>query len=281
VNVSINPFFYGSYLGETKAMEPGTPINCVKDIAEQLFRVSLDMSLSLPLFYNVVGRSKKESYQCDAVGSIGNLDESYWKRMHTFRLEWEPGEGGYLRWYYDKKFKFGVDGSALQAKMGTVIPSEPSYVIINTAISTSWGFPATPPGCDEYDCKTDKGRCGFAPGFCHTLPATFRVDSVRIYQNKNNTNHSVGCSPPSFPTKKYIIGNEFKYKRATDKHALKDVMVGTGSCKTDKDCGEGVCSKDHRCHCNPHWGGPHCLVRLSMRSCVFHSFLSLLCVCMC
>lgn len=229
VNVSINPFFYGHYLGETKALEP-------------------------------VGRSEKESYQCDSIGAMGNIDATYWTKMHKFRLEWEPGEDGYLRWYYDDEFKYGIEGKSLQNLTGSHIPSEPSYLILNTAISTSWGFPEPPPGCDEYDCNTQSGRCGFDQGFCQTLPATFLIDSVRVYQRKDNPKHTVGCNPKEFPTRKYIEGNEFKYKRMIDKHSLKKIVTGKGQCHSDDQCGEGVCTKYKRCECKPNWQGPHCKV---------------------
>lgn len=66
-NTSINPFFYGTYLAQTKADEP-------------------------------IGRSKAESYQCDAISSMVQIDESFFNRMHNFRLEWEPGYNGSLNW---------------------------------------------------------------------------------------------------------------------------------------------------------------------------------------
>ena len=142
-----------------------------------------------------------------------------------------------------------------------MIPSEPSYVIINTAISTSWGFPATPPGCTEFDCKIPSDQCGFDPGFCHTLPATFLVDHIRIYQNKKNPNHTLGCNPINYPTKKFIEGYAFKYKRLVDKHPLKPIMRGTGSCQRNEQCGEGTCNLyKKKCECHADWKGPHCKV---------------------
>ena len=211
-----------------------------------------------------VGRTAKESYQCDAVGAMGNLGESHFKKMHTYRLEWEPGPDGYLRWYIDGKFMYGIEQSGLD-EYGTQIPQEPSYIIFNTAISTSWGFPATPPGCTEFDCKTSSGQCGFAPGFCRTLPARFKIDSVRLYQNRNNSQHSLGCNPQAFPTRKYILANQDLYKRRfLDKHPLKHVKRGGGSCgstSTSKSCGEeGKCNRRGKCECNHGWTGPHCLV---------------------
>lgn len=36
-----------------------------------------------------VARSKSESYQCDALSSMVQLTETNFKKMHTFRLEWQ------------------------------------------------------------------------------------------------------------------------------------------------------------------------------------------------
>jgi hypothetical protein len=256
VNVSINPFFYGNYLGPTKAKEP-------------------------------VRRSKAESYQCDSIGAMASLNQSYWNEMHKYRLEWEPGEGGYLRWYIDGEFKFGIEQSSLTAAMDTQIPQEPSYLIFNTAVSTSWGFPTPPPGCTKYDCKSVDGRCGMNPGFCQELPASFLIDNVRVYQYKqpldNSTKdkgaptfqHTVGCNPRSHPTKKFIQANAHKYKNLHDKLPLKEVVTGTGECGRGKrrhqrkhhneleteveECGEGHCVRGS-CVCKEGWQGPHCLV---------------------
>lgn len=62
--------------------------------------------------------------------------------------QWQPGPEGYIHWYGDGKFRFGVEQAGLDP-FGTKIPTEPSYLILNTAISTSWGFPNPPPGCTE------------------------------------------------------------------------------------------------------------------------------------
>ena len=60
-NTSINPFFYGTYVGETKKGEPVT-------------------------------RSKKEDFQADAVGAMHQLVPAHFRRMHTFR-----SDGHYVR----------------------------------------------------------------------------------------------------------------------------------------------------------------------------------------
>jgi len=262
-NTSINPFFYGTYLGATKADEP-------------------------------IARSKLESYQCDALSSMVQLTESNFKEMHTFRIEWQPGEDGYIHWYMDGKFRFGIEQAGLNAE-GSKIPNEPSYLILNTAISTSWGFPNPPPGCSLYDCKDPDGQCGFNPGFCKSLPARFLIDHVRVYQNKNDSRQTVGCNPREYPTKRWILAHEYRYMGTAEAHALKPIVTGGNKCTKHSQCGgfddltasqglwspiwstkssvdsaaagyndvfansTGFCYYN-RCKCKDDWQGPHCLV---------------------
>jgi beta-glucan synthesis-associated protein KRE6 len=178
--------------------------------------------------------------------------------MHTFRLEWQPGEKGYVHWYVDNVFKFGIEGEGLK-DMESMIPNEPSYIILNTAISTSWGFPNPPWGCTLYDCKDPDGQCGFNAGFCKSLPAHFKIDYVRVYQNKNDKTQTIGCNPRGYPTKKFIAGHEYRYKLKLDPHPILPIQVGGGKCSSDSACGDGTCHFS-RCRCDPDWTGPHCLV---------------------
>lgn len=166
----------------------------------------------------------------------------------------------------DGKFRFGVEQAGLNP-FQTKIPDEPSYVILNTAISTSWGFPNPPPGCTEYDCKTEAGRCGFNAGFCKTLPAEFKIGHVRVYQNKNDGNQSIGCNPRSHPTKRYIDGHPQKYALQHQRLPLQPVKSGGGRCKDDADCGDGKCSTFGRCKCGGDSTGPHCLVSEQTATC--------------
>ncbi len=52
-------------------------------------------------------RSASESYQCDAISALVQLQMDHFDSMHTFRLEWQPGPRGYIRWYMDGEFRFG------------------------------------------------------------------------------------------------------------------------------------------------------------------------------
>jgi hypothetical protein len=209
---------------------------------------------------SLVSRSKAESYQADAISSMIQLQKDHWDHFHTYRLEWQPGKDGYIHWYMDDKFRFGIEAAGLKEEHSQ-IPNEPSYIIMNTAISTSWGFPQTPPGCDIFDCKDlIKGQCGMFPGFCKTLPAEFHIDFVRVYQKKNDSSQTIGCNPKEYPTKRFIDAHAYRYKGGDQVTPLLPQISGTGHCKKDTDCGEGKCFRK-RCTCNKGWTGPRCLVR--------------------
>ena len=99
--------------------------------------------------------------------------------------------------YLDGQFVYGVDASALQ-KTGASIPEEPMYVILNTAVSSTWGFPTicndvaegkggggdTQGGCpcDCFDCRDPLCQCAVPPDMCANLPASMLIDYVRVYQ---------------------------------------------------------------------------------------------------
>mmetsp|Transcript_36497 Transcript_36497/g.66827 ORF Transcript_36497/g.66827 Transcript_36497/m.66827 type:complete len:360 (+) Transcript_36497:174-1253(+) len=145
---------------------------------------------------------------------------------------------------------YGITGQSLNDKMkGSQIPTEPQYVLLNTAISSSWGFPSPCPAnckCDCFDCKDLSCACGIAPGFCGQVMghAHFLVDHVRVWQAANDTQQKVGCSTPERPSKQWIIGHANWYKDDWDAAPLKPLSVGGGACRTDNDCG-GVVTR-HR-----------------------------------
>jgi hypothetical protein len=232
-NTSINPFFYGTYLAETRPFEPVT-------------------------------RSKEQAFQADAVGVIHQLNDDHFEKPHTFRLEWQPGPGGRLDWFVKDKENSTSDGSdnwiraftlkdqSLAELMGSQIPIEPSYLIMNTAVSSTWGFPYdSPVWCPEcYDCDDPKCACRFYPGFCQMIRSNrtaMYIDSVRVYQSFDDSAHvgaphSLGCDPPDYPTKEWIDGHDYLYSRQPpfgylDRGPLKRIQRGGGNCKTDADCG--------------------------------------------
>jgi len=197
--------------------------------------------------------------------------------MFTLRLEWQPGPGGRLDWYskgYKKVDGMGEvyymtgDGNGkdwvpilsikdeiLNKTMGSQIPIEPSSLIMNTAISSTWGFPYdVPDWCTKcYDCDDPACSCAFHPGFCKVMAkgdVALKIDHIRVYQSKDDTAHvgqphSVGCDPPEYPTREFIRGHEYRYMRNPpfsydDLHPLRRVQRGGGACKKDVECGSEI-----------------------------------------
>lgn len=181
-------------------------------------------------------------------------------------MEWEPphtnGTGGYIRWYLDDEFIYGIRGKVLELTK-TEIPSEPMYLIMNTAVASSWGFPKPcPDGCDCscYQCGNSECTCGLPEGFCDNFPSTFQIDYVRVYQAKN---HILGCSTADRPTEKYIKGHKEDYvdKFEGQKEPLLAIQCGGGYCVDDADCGsstKGMCD-NNKCVCSEGFTGPKCL----------------------
>mmetsp|Transcript_23039 Transcript_23039/g.45542 ORF Transcript_23039/g.45542 Transcript_23039/m.45542 type:complete len:502 (-) Transcript_23039:357-1862(-) len=147
------------------------------------------------------------SAQVDGMGS-----QDLYQAQHTFRLEWEPGEFGFLRWYLDDDFIFEIPAHSLEQQYaglpGRQIPAEPMYLLLNTAMSNNWAAV-----CGDRDGAANGQRCppGSTEYCCRIFPAHFLVDWVRVYQNSNNAAHTVGCSPPKFPTQDFIQANSQLY----------------------------------------------------------------------
>ena len=51
----------------------------------------------------------------------------------------EAGTGGYLRWFLNNGLVMNMDGEALKKRgFGAEITSDPSYILLNTAVSLKW-----------------------------------------------------------------------------------------------------------------------------------------------
>eukprot|EP00804_Cyclotella_cryptica_P029784 CCRYP_020653-RB/>CCRYP_020653-RB protein AED:0.30 eAED:0.30 QI:255/1/1/1/0.66/0.5/4/1655/442 len=232
-----------------------------------------------------------QDYWSDAISYNRQLNASHFGTFHKYRLEWElPEEAnennnytrsyGYLRWFLDNEFVLEVKGEGLNATgTGAEITSEPMYLILNTAISSQWGFPSKCPNmcpCKEYNCHGGfQETCGFSEGFCQMMdasPIEYKINYVRVYQDKNDPKQKVGCSTPERPTRKFIEAHEKKYKLADDLHPLKPIQNGGGPCVATPDVGNangtancggpsrGICQSkpSFTCRCLDGWTGPHC-----------------------
>lgn len=85
------------------------------------------------------------------------------------------------------------------------------------------GFPRQCPSncpCKTYNCDGGfEETCGFPEGFCdmiRTEPVEFKIDWVRVYQDRDDPKQKVGCSTRERPTKKFIDAHEKKYMRDGD-----------------------------------------------------------------
>lgn len=161
--------------------------------------------------------------------------------------------------------------------IGSEISTEPSYILLNTAVSSQWGFPLKCPSnclCKKYNChSTDYAeRCGFSDGFCEMMlqrdSPEYKINWVRVYQDPNKEEQKVGCSTPERPTRRYIQAHEKLYKTEYDDRPLKPIQVGRGACDpratgiAPEACGgekRGRCTSGHICECTKGWVGPHCL----------------------
>jgi beta-glucan synthesis-associated protein KRE6 len=168
-----------------------------------------------------------------------------------------------VKWFTDNEFVYGIRGESLQI-MRSMIPREPMYLIMNTAVSKNWGFPAPCPDgctCDCFECDNPLCECAIPSGYCNNLPANFEIDYVRVYQAANDTNHILGCSPVDRPTEIFIEGHLKRYMAEGQTRPLQPVVSGGGACSSNLHCGgqtNGVCASGN-CACNNAWTGPHCL----------------------
>eukprot|EP00978_Attheya_sp_CCMP212_P004772 scaffold10482_cov56-Attheya_sp.AAC.2 len=222
-----------------------------------------------PFFYGVtlVHKPKEYTYQSDAISANMHISEDYYKNHHIYRVEWEPsdldGSGGYIKWFADGELVSAIYADSL-AISGAQIPNEPMYILMNTAVASSWGFPAPcPEGCDCecYECGNPDCACALPQGYCDNFPANFEVDYVRVWQAVNETKHTLGCSTKDRPSELFIKGHSKRYMGEDDKVPLQPVQQGGAPCSTSEDCGgvsHGGCTNG-KCKCLEAFVGSRCL----------------------
>lgn len=167
------------------------------------------MNSSLNIFFYgnyLEGASKEQDYMSDALSANRDLLATHFLDQHIYRLEWESGPEGYIAWYLDNEFVYRIATPALM-NTEALMPEEPMYLLFNTAISYTWGFPTPCPEgcpCSCFDCRKDDCLCGLPADMCNNFPADFLIDYVRVYQNKQNPSHTIGCSTKTHPTRTWI-----------------------------------------------------------------------------
>jgi len=223
-----------------------------------------------PFFYGVtlVHKLKSYTYQSDALSANLGLNTSHYTNQHIYRVEWEPpakdGTGGYIRWYTDGILMYGITGSNLHTT-GSEIPSEAMYLLMNTAVASSWGFPAPCPEgckCKCFECGDPDCACALPTGYCENFPASFEIDYVRVFQPVGEEKYTLGCSPVDRPTSLFIKGHQKRYMEKDDTLPIQEIRKGGAICSENKNCGtikNGHCSSRGSCVCREEFTGPNCL----------------------
>ncbi|KAI9799234.1 MAG: hypothetical protein M1833_004112 [Piccolia ochrophora] len=133
-----------------------------------------------------------------ALSGISTLNNDWYngKQYQTYSFEYTTGKkSGNIVWYIGDQQTWKLDQRAIgpNGNIGQrVIPREPMSLIMNFGMST--GFSAVD-----------------LPGLAMLLPATMRVDYVRIYQDPSNSDQSVTCDPPGYETTQYIANHMENY----------------------------------------------------------------------
>lgn len=123
-----------------------------------------------------------------AVSGLTNLNNDWYdgKAYQKYSFEYEPGSEGYITWHVGDFETWTMDARSVgpNGNVGQrTIPQEPMSMIINFGMSN--GFSALN-----------------LTGLAKLMPATMRVDYVRIYQDEDN--ELMTCDPPGYPTTEYI-----------------------------------------------------------------------------
>ncbi|USP80931.1 glycoside hydrolase family 16 protein [Curvularia clavata] len=123
-----------------------------------------------------------------AISGLTNLNNDWYngKSYQTYAFDYKTGGDGYITWYVgqDKTWTMRAPSVRPNGNVGTrIIPEEPLSIIANFGMSNSFA------AIQWEEIKKD-------------LPATMRIDYIRIYQPEDN--QIVTCDPDGYPTTDYI-----------------------------------------------------------------------------
>lgn len=123
--------------------------------------------------------------------------------------------------------------------------------------------------CSNPDCLKCPETTSWLADLCEVLspqsPAEYKIDYIRVYQDPDDSMHTVGCDPEGYPTRDFINANKERYtfNPVVRKKPLEHVQHGGGSCQSFEDCGDsgavsrGLCVEG-RCDCLEGWTGSRC-----------------------
>jgi len=133
-----------------------------------------------------------------AISGVTNLNNTWYEgeAYQNYAFEYVPGAEGTVTWFVGETATWTVDGRSLgpNGNIGQrTIPMEPMSIITNFGMS---------PGFSSLNMT----------GLGTTMPATMRIDYIRIYQFEGE--ESVTCDPPGFETTEYILRHSEAYNNA-------------------------------------------------------------------
>lgn len=132
-----------------------------------------------------------------ALSTVTNLNNDWYdgNAYQTYAFDYSPGDDGWIEWNVGDVQTWRVDANAVgpNGNIGQrVIPEEPMALVVNFGMST--GFAAL-------------NLTGLAP----LMPATMRLDYIRIYQGDDD---ELTCDPEGYPTTSYIAAHPEPYANA-------------------------------------------------------------------
>ncbi len=130
----------------------------------------------------------------EAVSAVTTLNNDWYdnNQYQTYGFDYVPGADGQVVWNVGDVHTWKVTGKSLgpNGNIGQrTIPEEPMTLVVNFGMSNS--FQAI-------------NWTGIAP----LLPATMRIDYIRIYQDSDG---EMTCDPVNFPTTQYIANHPAPY----------------------------------------------------------------------
>lgn len=153
-----------------------------------------------------------------AVSGLTNLNNNWYdgKEYQKYAFEYDPGSGGYITWYVgdDATWTFDARSVGPNGNIGQrTIPEEPMAIVVNFGMSNSFAALNL-------------------TGLATTMPATMRLDYIRIYQDPDNV--LMTCDPPGFPTTDYITTHAEAYTNPNLTHWYVHIL-----------CGDWIAHADH------------------------------------
>lgn len=115
------------------------------------------------------------------------------KAYQTFGFEYNPGPQGDLSWFVGNDYTWKMDARSLKPNGNVgqrILPEEPMSLIVNFGMSNTFAQV-------------------LLANLAKLLPATMRVDYIRIYQDPNEA--SVTCDPEGYETTEYIKAHPLAY----------------------------------------------------------------------